>query len=71
MEICQEFDNESGNENSDKKNARFNRILNLMQTMQTYGTPPPGLVSPNTINPESMSELSMFNTLDESKCTMM
>lgn len=71
VEICKEFENEKDDENADAKNSRFNRILTLMQTMQTHGTPPPCLVSPNAINPESMDQLNMFGQLDDSKCTLM
>lgn len=73
MKICEEFDNENDDRNDEEKHARFNRILALMQNMQSYGTPPPTLVSPTSLNTEThpMNDLNMFNNMDPSKCTVM
>lgn len=66
--ICEEFENDDGDDggghNDEMKSIRFNRILSLMQTMQSFGTPPTALVSGdgdgNTIN----SDMMMFNNLN-------
>lgn len=63
--ICEEFENDDGDGHNDEmKSIRFNRILSLMQTMQSFGTPPTALVSGggdgNTIN----SDMMMFNNLN-------
>lgn len=73
VKICEEFDNENDDRNDEEKHARFNRILALMQNMQSYGTPPPTLVSPTSLNTEThpMNDLNMFNNMDPSKCTVM
>lgn len=70
-EICSEFESEHETESSEAKNVRFNRILTLMQTMQTYGTPPPSLVSPSAINPDTLGDLNMFGQMDDTKCSLM
>ena len=49
--ICEEFENDDNDKetnNDEMKSIRFNRILSLMQTMQSFGTPPSALVSGNT-----------------------
>jgi len=71
LDICKEFESENQTESAEVKSARFNRILSLMQTMQTYGTPPPSLVSANAINPETMNDLNMFSQMDDTKCILM
>ena len=71
VEICQEFESEKESESAEEKSARFNRILTMMQTMQSHGTPPSSLVSPNALNPETMGDLNMLNQMDESKCCVM
>ena len=71
VEICDEFESESENESPENKNARFNRILTAMQSMQALGTPPSSLVSPGALNPETMSELNMLNQIDDNKCCVM
>lgn len=72
MEICEEFESEGDNESAECKNARFNRILTLMQTMQSHGTPPPSLVTPSTISPDAMGDhLNMLNQFDDRNCSIM
>ena len=71
VDICEEFESECENESAECKTARFNRILAAMQGMQALGTPPSSLVAPNTLNPETMSELNMLNQIDDSKCSVM
>ena len=60
--ICEEFENGDGDggQNDEMKSIRFNRILSLMQTMQSFGTPPTALVSGGGDN----SDMMMFNNLN-------
>nr|SZF06496.1 peroxisomal biogenesis factor 19 [Psoroptes ovis] len=71
--ICEEFENDDyddgGNkddndeqQNRELKTIRFNKILSLMQTMQTFGTPPQSLITNTSPNTEMMLDnLKMMN----------
>ncbi|XP_062499710.1 peroxisomal biogenesis factor 19-like [Corticium candelabrum] len=43
-EVCKEFEAEEDGETQEVKHARFERVLNLMQTMQECGQPPPEII---------------------------
>lgn len=69
-EICAEFDKENKDTTEAEKKARFPKVMELMQQMQSYGTPPADLVPEKTQNSDSV--FSQFNQLDQqSNCSLM
>ncbi|CAM1302410.1 PEX19 (predicted) [Pycnogonum litorale] len=68
--ICDEFETESVGDNEQAKSERFERILNHMQTLQSFGHPPKELIG-NIDFPLNSDGIPKFDGLSPDKCSMM
>uniref|UniRef100_A0A8D9BR44 Peroxin-19 n=2 Tax=Cacopsylla melanoneura TaxID=428564 RepID=A0A8D9BR44_9HEMI len=69
QKVVDEFDKESDSDSAAVKKERFNTILELLQKMQEYGSPPKDLVGAEGLPPEF--ETSMNSLTGKEACSIM